>query len=83
MDVDLDFEHAATREAAMAAFREELATEVRHVGFCPRKCGRSVSPSSMSWSDRPQAVFESIHRTCLSALVADRAMEPWYHRSIA
>src|SRR5262249_26324737 len=26
----------------------------------------------------PQAVFRSIHRTCLSPLVTDRAMEAWY-----
>ena len=31
----------------------------------------------------PQAVFGSIHRTCLSALVTDRAMEAWYDPSIA
>jgi putative ABC transport system substrate-binding protein len=31
----------------------------------------------------PRAVFGSIHRTCLSALVADRAMDAWYHPSIA
>jgi hypothetical protein len=30
-----------------------------------------------------QAVFGSIHATCLSALVTDRAMEAWYHPSIA
>jgi hypothetical protein len=30
-----------------------------------------------------QAVFGSIHRICLSALVTDRAMEAWYHPSIA
>jgi hypothetical protein len=27
---------------------------------------------------RPQAVFGSIHATCLSALVTDRVMEEWY-----
>jgi hypothetical protein len=31
----------------------------------------------------PQAVFGSIPLTCLSALVTDRAMEAWYHASIA
>ena len=31
----------------------------------------------------PQAVFGSIHRTCLSPLVTDLAMEAWYHPSIA
>src|SRR5215471_4148984 len=31
----------------------------------------------------PQAVFGSIHRTRLSALFTDRAMEAWYHLSIA
>jgi hypothetical protein len=30
-----------------------------------------------------QAVFGSIHRTCLPTLVTDRAMEAWYHSSIA
>jgi hypothetical protein len=30
-----------------------------------------------------RAVFGSIHRTCLSALVTDRAMKAWYHPSIA
>jgi hypothetical protein len=30
-----------------------------------------------------RAVFGSIHRTCLSPLVTDRAMEAWYHGSIA
>jgi hypothetical protein len=30
-----------------------------------------------------QAVFGSIHRTCLSALVTDPAMEAWYDPSIA
>jgi hypothetical protein len=30
-----------------------------------------------------RAVFGSIHRTCLSALVTDLAMEAWYHPSIA
>jgi hypothetical protein len=30
-----------------------------------------------------QAVFGSIHRTCLSPLVTDRAMETWYHPFIA
>ena len=30
-----------------------------------------------------RAVFGTIHRTCLSALVTDRAMEAWYHSSIA
>jgi hypothetical protein len=30
-----------------------------------------------------QAVFGSIHTTCLSALVTDPAMEAWYHLSIA
>jgi hypothetical protein len=34
-------------------------------------------------SDQPQAVFGSIYRTCLSALITDRAMEVWYHHSIA
>jgi hypothetical protein len=28
-------------------------------------------------------VFGSINATCLSALVTDRAMEAWYHASIA
>jgi hypothetical protein len=28
-------------------------------------------------------VFGSIHATCLSALVTDRAIEAWYHLSIA
>src|SRR5262249_20625342 len=27
----------------------------------------------------PQRSFESIHSTCLSALITDRAMEAWYH----
>src|SRR5262249_11301389 len=31
----------------------------------------------------PQAVFGSIHRTCLSPLFTDPAMEAWYHPSIA
>jgi len=31
----------------------------------------------------PQAGFGSIHATRLSALVTDRAMEAWYHPSIA
>jgi hypothetical protein len=31
----------------------------------------------------PQAVFRSIDRTCLSALVTDRALEAWYHPPIA
>jgi hypothetical protein len=31
----------------------------------------------------PQAIFGSIHRTYLSALVTDRAMEAWYHSFIA
>ena len=31
----------------------------------------------------PQAVFGSSHRTCLSPLFTDRAMEAWYHPSIA
>ena len=30
-----------------------------------------------------QPAFGSIHRTCLSPLVTDRAMEAWYHPSIA
>jgi hypothetical protein len=30
-----------------------------------------------------RAVFGSIHRTCQSALVTDRAMKAWYHPSIA
>src|SRR6516164_128608 len=29
-----------------------------------------------------QPVFGSIHRTCLSPLVTDRAMEAWYHSSL-
>jgi hypothetical protein len=31
----------------------------------------------------PQAVFGSIHATCLSPLVTDRAIAAWYHASIA
>jgi hypothetical protein len=31
----------------------------------------------------PQPVIRSIHSTCLLALVTDRAMEAWYHPSIA
>jgi hypothetical protein len=31
----------------------------------------------------PEQPFGSIHATCLSALVTDRAMEAWYHPSIA
>jgi hypothetical protein len=30
-----------------------------------------------------EAVFGSIHATCLSALITDRAMETWYYSSIA
>ena len=31
----------------------------------------------------PKRSFGSIHSTCLSALFTDRAMEAWYHPSIA
>ena len=31
----------------------------------------------------PNRSFEAFHATCLSALVTDRAMEAWYHPSIA
>jgi hypothetical protein len=41
------------------------------------KTGRHMLVESL------RAVFGSIHRTCLSALVADRVMEAWYDPSIA
>jgi hypothetical protein len=76
--------HEPTREAAMAAFREELVTEVRYVGFwAPRIMRPTGEPIQRDLSDQSQAVFGSIHRTCLSVLVTDHPMEAWYHRSIA
>ena len=46
------------------------------------KRSRAVDITAMT-DFEPQAVFGSIHRTCLSPLVTDRAMEAWYHPSIA
>jgi hypothetical protein len=40
--------------------------------------GRAADITAMT-DFEPQAVFGSIHRTCLSAFVTDRAMEAWYH----
>jgi hypothetical protein len=34
-------------------------------------------------ADVPQAAFGSIHRTCLSVLVTDWAIEAWYYPFIA
>jgi hypothetical protein len=60
-----------------------MAAGVRHVGFwAPRKCPIS-EPIQRILNDQPEAVFGSVHRTCLSALVTDRAMEACYHPSIA
>jgi hypothetical protein len=42
-----------------------------------------AKPDDIMLVESLRAVFGSIHRTCLSALVADRAMEAWYHPSIA
>jgi len=42
-----------------------------------------IEPTSPNDRIRPEAAFGSIHRTCLSALVADRATEDWYYLFIA
>jgi ABC-type uncharacterized transport system substrate-binding protein len=42
--------------------------------------GRAADIPAMT-DFEPQAVFGSIHRTCLSPLVTDRVMEAWYHPS--
>jgi hypothetical protein len=53
------------------------------VDFCLRwKSGLAADITAMT-EFGAQAVFGSIHRTCLSALVTDWAMETWYHSSIA
>jgi hypothetical protein len=44
--------------------------------------GRAADITAMT-DFEPQAVFGSSHRTCLSPLFTDRAMEAWYHPSIA
>jgi ABC transporter substrate binding protein len=41
------------------------------------KTGRHMLVESL------RALFGSIHRTCLSPLVTDRAMEAWYHPFVA
>src|SRR6516225_12224644 len=46
------------------------------------KSGRAADITAMT-NFEPSAVFGSIHRTCLSPLVTDRAMETWYHAPIA
>jgi len=47
----------------------------RTSGICPRgQTGKRFLPKRS---------FGSIHSTCLSALFTDRAMEAWYHPSIA
>ena len=76
---------AETREAAMAAFTKSWEW-IRNSKAAPYplrgQTGKHLlSPSFTGFG--PQAVFGSIHRTCLSALVTDRAMEAWYHPSIA
>ena len=63
--------------------REELAAGVACQLLGTPEIRPISEPIQHVLSDQPQAVFESIHRTCLSALVADWAMEAWYHRSIA
>jgi hypothetical protein len=42
-----------------------------------------IQPTSPNDRVGPEAVIRSIHATCLSPLVTDRAMEAWYHPSIA
>jgi hypothetical protein len=64
--------------------REELAAGMRACRLLGAPEMRPISePIQRVLSDQLQAVFGSIHRTCLSALVKDRAMEAWYHPSIA
>src|SRR5262245_54496860 len=51
---------------------------------CSRRATRkSFARSEPYRSDPAKRSFGGIHSTCLSALVADRAMEAWYHSSIA
>jgi hypothetical protein len=46
------------------------------------KSSRAAGITAMT-DFEPEPVFGSIHSTCLSALVADWAMETWYYSSIA
>jgi len=50
-----------------------------HSSRCPlgRQTGKHVLILSLTAFD-PSESFGSIHTTCLSALVTDRAMEAWY-----
>ena len=48
-----------------------------------RSAPRSCRPSAKPYRFLPLRSFGSIHSTCLSALVSDRATEAWYHPSIA
>jgi hypothetical protein len=60
--------------------REELAAGVRACRLLGTPEMRPISePIQRILNDQPEAVFGSVHRTCLSALVTDPAMEAWYH----
>src|SRR5215831_11868841 len=52
----------------------------RHSSNMSAVDGKPAAPSRCrDFSIRPEAAFGSIHSTCLSALVTDRATEAWYH----
>src|SRR4029450_347983 len=53
----------------------------RHGGWRVRfrgHSGRAANIAGMTAVD-PEAVIQSIHSTCLTALVTDWMMEAWYH----
>jgi len=66
---------------------EALRAGLRNLGYVE---GKSIV-IEFRWAESeirndaadPKRSFGTIHRTCLSALVTDRAMEAWHHPSIA
>jgi hypothetical protein len=64
--------------------REKLAAGVvLGSGGALSGANRKTCARSEPYRFLPQRSFGSIHSTCLSALVTDRAMEAWYNASIA
>src|SRR5262245_41623583 len=73
--------HAARQRAELLRHLTDTSRQACDVSF-GGQTEKRLLPLSLTASD-PKRSFGSIHSTCLPALVADRAMEAWYHSFIA
>ena len=70
---------AVTAKAVREADREVVCTRrADRMSDFREQSGKTYARSE-PYRFLPQRSFGSIHSTCLSAFVTDRAMEAWYH----